>query len=334
MRRRSVLLAVPAGLVTLAGCGDEKSDTAKTKSSSSPSPSASASSAPPPKIVDGPLPAITAGTKFDEKPTVAKGSGDPSKDLAVKTVIAGSGKTVAENDYIQANYLGQVWDTAKVFDNSYDRKTPLVIQLAEGSIIDGWRYALAGKKAGSRVLMSVPPTWGYGKQGNTQAGIKGTDTLVFVVDVQNTFNAKSSAQGKDVAQDDAKLPKVGTNTDGKAPSIDVPKTAAPTKLVANYVIEGDGDEVKADSSVLVQYKGVLWDSGKEFDSTYSRSALTSFSLQQVVKGWSQGLTGKKVGSRVLVVVPPKLGYGDNPPSGSGIKKDSTLVFSVDILAKM
>ncbi|MGW7042748.1 FKBP-type peptidyl-prolyl cis-trans isomerase [Streptomyces avermitilis] len=334
MRRRSVLLAVPAGLVTLAGCGDEKSDTAKTKPSTSPSPSASASSAPPPKIVDGPLPAITAGTKFDEKPTVAKGSGAPSKDVAVKTVIAGSGKTVAENDYIQANYLGQVWDTAKVFDNSYDRKTPLVIQLAEGSIIDGWRYALAGKKAGSRVLMSVPPTWGYGKQGNTQAGIKGTDTLVFVVDVQNTFNAKSSAQGKDVAQDDAKLPKVGTNTDGKAPSIDVPKTAAPTKLVANYVIEGDGDVVKADSSVLVQYKGVLWDTGKEFDSTYSRSALTSFSLQQVVKGWSQGLTGKKVGSRVLIVVPPKLGYGDNPPSGSGIKKDSTLVFTVDILAKM
>ncbi|MFJ8505422.1 FKBP-type peptidyl-prolyl cis-trans isomerase [Streptomyces avermitilis] len=334
MRRRSVLLAVPAGLVTLAGCGDEKSDTAKTKPSTSPSPSASTSSAPPPKIVDGPLPAITAGTKFDEKPTVAKGSGAPSKDLAVKTVIAGSGKTVAENDYIQANYLGQVWDTAKVFDNSYDRKTPLIIQLSQGSIIDGWRYALAGKKAGSRVLMSVPPTWGYGKQGNTQAGIKGTDTLVFVVDIQNTFNAKSSAQGKDVAQDDAKLPKVSTNTDGKAPSIDVPKTAAPTKLVANYVIEGDGEEVKADSSVLVQYKGVLWDTGKEFDSTYSRSALTSFSLQQVVKGWSQGLTGKKVGSRVLIVVPPKLGYGDNPPSGSGIKKDSTLVFSVDILAKM
>ncbi|BAC74397.1 MULTISPECIES: FKBP-type peptidyl-prolyl cis-trans isomerase [Streptomyces] len=334
MRRRSVLLAVPAGLVTLAGCGDEKSDTAKTKPSTSPSPSASASSAPPPKIVDGPLPAITAGTKFDEKPTVAKGSGDPSKDVAVKTVIAGSGKTVAENDYIQANYLGQVWDTAKVFDNSYDRKTPLVIQLAQGSIIDGWRYALAGKKAGSRVLMSVPPTWGYGKQGNSQAGIKGTDTLVFVVDIQNTFNAKSSAQGKDVAQGDAKLPKVGTNTDGKAPSIDVPKTAAPTKLVANYVIEGDGDVVKADSSVLVQYKGVLWDTGKEFDSTYSRSALTSFSLQQVVKGWSQGLTGKKVGSRVLIVVPPKLGYGDSPPSGSGIEKDSTLVFSVDILAKM
>ncbi|MER7692738.1 FKBP-type peptidyl-prolyl cis-trans isomerase [Streptomyces sp. NPDC097610] len=335
MRRRSLMIAVPAGLVTLAGCGDDKSDKAKSSTSSpSPSAAASASAAPPPKIVDGPLPAITAGAKFGEKPTVAKGSGSPSKDLAVRTVIAGGGKTVAENDYIQANYLGQIWDTAKVFDNSYDRKTPLIIQLAQGGIIDGWRYALVGKKVGSRVQMSVPPTWGYGSQGNTQAGIKGTDTLVFVVDIENTFNAKSSAQGKAVAQSDAALPKVGTNTDGKAPSIDVPKATAPTKLVANYVLEGDGDEVKADSSVLVQYKGVLWDTGKEFDSTYNSGRLASFSLQQVVKGWAQGLTGKKVGSRVLITIPPALGYGNNPPSGSGIKKDSTLVFSVDILAKM
>ncbi|MFD3930656.1 FKBP-type peptidyl-prolyl cis-trans isomerase [Streptomyces sp. NPDC058614] len=336
MRRRSLLLAVPAGLVTLAGCGDDDSDTAKSSSSPSDaaSDSASASAAPPPKIVDGPLPGITAGTKFGEKPTVAKGSGDPSKDLAVKTVIAGSGKTVAENDYVQAHYLGQVWATAKVFDNSYDRKTPLLIQLAQGSIIDGWRYGLVGKKVGSRVEMAVPPTWGYGTEGNTQAGIKGTDTLVFVVDIQNTFNSKSSAAGKTVAQDNIDLPKVGTNTDGKAPSIDVPKSDAPTKLVANYILEGDGAELAADSTVLVQYKGVLWADGKEFDSTYSRDALTSFSLTQVVKGWAQGLTGKKVGSRVLIVVPPSLGYGDSPPEGSGISKDSTLVFTVDILAKM
>ncbi|WP_030190788.1 FKBP-type peptidyl-prolyl cis-trans isomerase [Streptomyces violaceorubidus] len=335
MRRRSLLIAVPAGLVTLAACGDGDDSGSSSNASDSPSPDASATSAaPPPKIVDGPLPAITAGTKFDEKPTVAKGSGEPSKDLAVKTVIAGGGKAVAENDFISANYLGQVWQSAKVFDNSYDRKTPLVIQLAQGSIIDGWRYALTGKKTGSRVQFSVPPTWGYGKQGNEQAGIKGDDTLVFVVDVQDTFNAKSSADGKKVAQDDAALPKVGTNTDGKAPSIEVPKTDPPKKLAAQYVLEGDGAEVGAQDSVLVQYEGVLWDGGKEFDSTYARKQLTSFSLQQVVKGWAQGLTGRKVGSRVLIVIPPDLGYGDSPPEGSGIEKDSTLVFSVDILAKM
>ncbi|MFJ8947604.1 FKBP-type peptidyl-prolyl cis-trans isomerase [Streptomyces sp. NPDC102395] len=335
MRRRSLILAaVPAGLVSLAGCGDDKSDSSSTADGSA-SPSASApSAAPSPKIVDGPLPAITAGTKFGEKPTVAKGSGEPSDQLAVRTVIAGGGRAVAENDWVQANYLGQIWSTAKVFDNSYDRKTPLLIQLAQGSIIDGWRYALPGKKTGSRVEFSVPPTWGYGTEGNAQAGIKGTDTLVFVVDLEATFNAKSSAEGKVVPQTDAALPVVGTNTDGKAPSVKIPKADPPKGLVSNYVIEGDGEVVKAENTLLVQYQGVLWETGKTFDSTYGRGELTSFPLQNVVKGWSQGLTGKKVGSRVVIVIPPSLGYGDNPPAGSGIKKDSTMVFTVDILAKM
>ncbi|MET8168360.1 FKBP-type peptidyl-prolyl cis-trans isomerase [Streptomyces sp. NPDC005329] len=330
MRRRSLILAaVPAGLATLAACGDDKSDSSKASDSAS----SSAGATPPPKIVDGPLPAITAGVKFDEKPTVAKGTGEPSDQLAVKTVIAGSGKTVAENDYIQANCLGQIWDSAKVLLNTYDTKKPLFTQLAQGGTIDGWRYALTGKKTGSRVLFSVPPTWAFGKDGDADTGIKGTDTLVFVFDIQDTFNAKSSAKGKDVPQDDAAVPKVGTNTDGKAPSIEIPKSAPPTKLVSNYVIEGDGPKLAADDTVLVQYKGVVWDTGKEFDSSYSRSSLTSFSLQEVVKGWAQGLTGKKVGSRVVIVVPPSLGYGDSPPSGSGIEKDSTMVFSVDIIAK-
>ena len=106
------------------------------------------------------------------------------------------------------------------------------------------------------------------------------------------------------------------------------------KLVSNYILEGDGDEVAAENTVLVQYKGVQWDTGKEFDSSYAAKQLVSFPLAQVVKGWSQGLTGKKVGSRVLIVIPPELGYGDQPPQGSGIAKNATLVFSVDILAKM
>ncbi|MFE0514810.1 FKBP-type peptidyl-prolyl cis-trans isomerase [Streptomyces sp. NPDC058964] len=334
MRRRSLLLAaVPAGLVTIAGCGDDKSDSSK----ASASPSASASSAPPPKIVDGPLPAITAGTKFDEKPTVAKGPGEPSPNLAVKTVIAGNGRTIAENDFVQANYLGQIWATGKVFDNSYDRNRPIVIQLAQGSVIDGWRYGLAGKKVGSRVEMAVPPKWGYGESGNSQAGIKGTDTLVFVIDVLDSFNSKSSSHGTPVPQNDAALPKVGTNTDGKAPSIDVPKTAAPQRLVSTYVLEGNGAELKADQTILCQFKGVVWDGGKTFQQTYDSGRLSQFSLEQmkqVVRGLSDGLTGKKVGSRVMVVVPPGLAYGDNPPSGGVVKKGSTLVFSVDILAAM
>ncbi len=326
------MAAVPAGLVTLAGCGD--GDSKSSKASASPSPSAS--SPPPPKIVEGPLPAITAGTKFGEKPTVAKGSGDPSKDLAVKTVIAGNGRTVAENDFIKANYVGQIWSSGKVFDSSYDR-SPLVLQLAQGSIIDGWRYALTGKKIGSRVEIAVPPTWGYGPSGNEQAGIKGTDTLVFVIDLLDSFNTKSSAKGKEVPQTDAALPKVATNTDGSLPKVTLPKSDPPKKLVSNYVLEGDGDEVTKKQAILCQFQGLEWQGGRTFQKTYGSGRLSQFSveqMEQVVKGLAQGVTGKKVGSRVLIVVPPDLGYGDNPPSGSGIKKGATLVFTVDILAAM
>ncbi|MEU0004849.1 FKBP-type peptidyl-prolyl cis-trans isomerase [Streptomyces sp. NPDC006314] len=332
MRRRSLLLAaLPAGLVTLAGCGDDKSGSSKVSASPSPS------SAPPPKIVDGPLPAITAGPKFGEKPTIAKGTGEPSKNLAVKTLIAGSGRTVAQNEFILANYLGQIWDTGKVFDNSYDRGRPLLMQLAQGTIIDGWRYALTGKKTGSRIEIAVPPTYGYGTSGQPQAGIKGTDTLVFVIDLVESFNSQSSAKGKPAAQSDAVLPKVATNTDGKVPKVTVPKTDPPKKLVSAYVLEGDGAEVKAEQTVLCQFQGLVWDSGKTFQQTYGSGRLSQFSIeqmQQTVKGLAQGLTGKKVGSRILVVVPPELGYGDTPPTGGVIKKGSTLVFTVDILAAM
>ncbi|MFD8230239.1 FKBP-type peptidyl-prolyl cis-trans isomerase, partial [Streptomyces massasporeus] len=145
MLRRSFLLAAVSapGLGSLAGCRHTgPSPTATRASASAPAP---ITVAPAPKIVDGPLPAITAGTRFGERPTIAKVPGKPSKNLAVRTVIAGNGPIAAANDFLQVNFLGQTWDTAKVFDNTYDRKAPALIHLAKTSVMDGWLYALTGK---------------------------------------------------------------------------------------------------------------------------------------------------------------------------------------------
>ncbi|WP_435136148.1 FKBP-type peptidyl-prolyl cis-trans isomerase [Actinacidiphila sp. bgisy144] len=336
MRRRSVLLSVPALLLTAAGCGsDSKSGSAKPSSSPSATTSAaspSASATPTAKIVSGPVPGITAGTGFNQKPTVAKGTGTPSSDLAVKTVIKGDGAKIASGDYVQVNYLGQIWNTGKVFDTSFG-KSPYTNVIGEGKLIPGWDQGLVGQSVHSRVEMAIPPSLGYGSSGNSQAGIKGTDTLVFVIDVLDRFDAKSSAKGKAVAQNDAALPKVGTNTDGKMPSLTIPKSAkAPTKLVSAYILEGDGPVIKSTDAVLAQYQGKVWTTGKEFDSSYSRSQLAAFELSQLIKGWQEGLVGKKAGSRILLVTPGSLAYGANPPSGSGIPKNATLVFTLDVLA--
>ncbi|MFT2017145.1 FKBP-type peptidyl-prolyl cis-trans isomerase [Streptomyces sp. 796.1] len=330
MRRRSVLLAVPAGLLTLAGCGDDENNKDKKVKADKADTSKSPEAQPSGKIVTGPLPEITKGTEFGQKPTVAKGPGKPSPDLAVKTLIPGRGETVVKGDFLQVNYLGQIWKDGKVFDNSYDRGKPAIFPIGIGKVIPGWDQALVGKKVNSRVQLAAPPALGYGSEGNADAGIKGDDTLVFVVDIIGTFNTKSSANGKEVKQEDEALPVVSTNTDGKAPTIELPKGKAPTKLVSNYVLEGDGDELKESDAVMVQYKGVLWDGGKEFDSSYASKQLAQFSLQQVVPGWTKGLAGKKTGSRVLIVVPPDMGYGKQ--AKGGIPANSTLVFTVDILA--
>jgi peptidylprolyl isomerase len=80
-------------------------------------------------------------------------------------------------------YTGVIWRTKKVFDSSWTRKQPYTTPIGVGQVIKGWDTGLVGQTVGSRVLLVVPPADGYGSAGSSAAGIKGTDTLVFVVDI-------------------------------------------------------------------------------------------------------------------------------------------------------
>jgi peptidylprolyl isomerase len=110
----------------------------------------------------------------------------PPKDLEILTLKEGDGK-VAEslNSKIYCNYHGQIWN-GKVFDSSFERKEP--IGFALNQVIKGWGDALVGRNEGSRILIAVPPTLGYGSQGVPQAGIKADSVLVFVVDILYVAN--------------------------------------------------------------------------------------------------------------------------------------------------
>lgn len=106
----------------------------------------------------------------------------PSDKLQVIPVVEGEGDPVASGDAVTFDYLGQIYGTKTVFDESFS-SSPKTFQVGVGSLIKGWDEGLIGVKAGSRVMIIAPPEYGYGKAGNPQAKIKGTDTLVFVVDV-------------------------------------------------------------------------------------------------------------------------------------------------------
>ncbi len=137
----------------------------------------------------------------------------------------------------------------------------------------------------------------------------------------------SSSSGEETSQE-AEAPKKKTK-----PTVEKPSGAPPKELVTKDLEEGSGPAAKAGDVVTVQYVGVNYKTGKEFDSSWSRSEPFSFTLGagEVIPGWDQGVEGMKVGGRRELVIPPELGYGTAgaPPA---IPPNETLVFVVDLEA--
>lgn len=118
----------------------------------------------------------------------------------------------------------------------------------------------------------------------------------------------------------------------KEPKVTPPSGPAPTTLVTKEIIKGTGAEAKSGDSVTVNYVGVLYKGGKEFDASWKRNEPFTFTLGkgQVIKGWDQGVEGMKVGGRRELIIPAELAYGKagSPPT---IPPNSPLVFVVDLL---
>jgi peptidylprolyl isomerase len=271
---------------------------------------------------------------FGTTPKIKLPGGSAPKQLQTIVEHKGSGAVVVKGQTIVANYVGELWKNGKVFDSSFSRHQPVAFQIGTGQVIPGWDKALVGKTTGSRILLVIPPADGYGSAGQSQAGITGTDTLVFVVDLIQTFGANASASGTPAPALASNLPKVSTGQ-GR-PTITIPKVSPPTKLVAVPVLVGSGPAVKKGDQVVVQYVGMIWRNSSVFDASWTRGQPAAFAIGvgQVIPGWDAGLVGKKVGSRVLLVLPPAQGYGSAGQAQAGIKGTDTLVFAVDILAAL
>jgi peptidylprolyl isomerase len=110
------------------------------------------------------------------------------------------------------------------------------------------------------------------------------------------------------------------------------------KLKVKDLVVGTGQAANPTSSVTVQYVGVRYADGKQFDSSWDRGGKTNFRLSKVVRGFTQGIGGNdtippmKVGGRRLIIVPSELGYGENGTADGSIPSNATIVFVVDLIA--
>jgi FKBP-type peptidyl-prolyl cis-trans isomerase len=142
--------------------------------------------------------------------------------------------------------------------------------------------------------------------------------------------------------DDKKATPAATVTEGDGtsvaqprskPKVTVPKGPAPKKLVIKDLIKGTGATAKAGDPLTMNYVGVLYSTGKQFDASYDRGQPFPFQLGagQVITGWDKGIVGMRVGGRRELIIPPGEGYGSegSPPT---IPPNATLVFVVDLLS--
>jgi FKBP-type peptidyl-prolyl cis-trans isomerase len=322
MRRLLAIIVIPVlACLVIAGCGSSKPSSSSSSSASSSSASNSNANA-----------SVTVSGAFGTAPTVKIPKLKADNKLTTKTVIQGTGATFTKSDAMAANFVLYFWDgtTNSLKANTFT-SNPTVIG---GTMLPGLETALIGQKIGSRVLAVIPPADGYGTSGNSQLGITGSTTLVFVIDMLKSYSDTASASGTTESNGGGTLPTV-TAHPGSAPTITVPANKPPTTLVTKTLIKGTGPKLVKGQYVIAQYTGYIWRTKKVFDSSWSSGSPFGFvigaSPEQVISGWDTGLAGQTVGSRVMLVIPPKDGYGSSGASSAGITGTDTLVFVVDII---
>jgi len=312
-----VLSTVAAATLLLAGCAGNAEPDSTADPTSAPDSSCLAD------LASGAgSDAITVeGSGADAKVTVPSGT-DFTK--AERTVISeGDGDEVHPGDLVSLRYQLVDATTNEVLSTS-ERGPDGVLgallavqqpqQMVDPTQSTVFTVAAECLPVGSSVVLTLPAT----QQG-------GNPSVLYVETIDELPTVASGADQEPTEG----FPTVELDDSG-APTITIPEGDAPTETEVAVLKKGDGAVVAEGDLVTVQYRGVKWSDGSEFDSSWSRDAEPAqFPTTGVVTGFKMALEGQTVGSQVVVAMPPKDGYGAS--EGNALQNE-TLVFVVDILA--
>ncbi|KAB8195231.1 FKBP-type peptidyl-prolyl cis-trans isomerase [Nonomuraea phyllanthi] len=306
MRRALAVLAAVPLILFAAACGSD--DGASTSASSTPGASA-----------------FKVGGNVGAKPSLVFPAGSPATTSSYAVIQPGAGNGVKAGDRVIVNLTVYNWDGKDnaVQGSSYDTKRPETIAVDE-QIPQVLQEGFTKVKNGGRLLAVLA-------NDAAAPATPADSTKVFVFDVVGTQPPPLKAATGKETKESLKGVKVVNPGGEKAPTLTTKTDEKPSdKLVVKTLIEGTGPKVQPSQTLTVHYTGKIWGSDKQFDSSWERGEPAEFPLAQVIQGWQQGLAGVPVGSRVVMSIPPDLGYGDQEQQG--IPAKSTLVFVVDVLA--
>jgi peptidylprolyl isomerase len=297
-------------VATLTACGSDSSDSSGDSSSSASS---------------GSLDGVKVEGDVGKEPEVTWDGKMDVGDIETTVLTKGDGEEIAEGDQVQANlWIGNGFTQKKAF-STYDNGQPETVT-ASAELSPVFKDAIVGQTIGSRVAVTASAQDAFGEAGNPQLEIGNKDSVLIIVDLIEMYTPPKPT---DVPQ--SKMPGI-VEKNGEPVSLDfkgLPAPKADGDLLRSIVKEGDGKTVTSDMTLTVNYLGQVYDGKKPFDESYSKEP-ASFALTGVVKGWTYGLTGVKEGSRVLLQIPPELGYGAQEQAG--IPANSTLYFVIDVIS--
>ncbi len=264
---------------------------------------------------------VSASGKLGSKPDISFKTPFKVENQTHQVIQEGNGEVIRDGDRVCTRSLALDAKTGKVINSTWGQSSPECSIVISKKSIPAYYDTFKGLKVNSTVAVGIDES-GSGSSKATESYIM---ALTFVSRSKNL----TRAQGQKVTDLPSDLPKISLDDKGK-PSLDLNGYQPKGGLVVQPLIKGKGAKVGQHQSVSANYTGWLASDGKQFDSSWDRGQASDFSLDQVVKGWQQGLAGQTVGSQVLLVVPPDLGYGSQQQQK--IPANSTLIFVVDILA--
>ena len=309
-RRLALALVAPLLLTALAACGDDTGGDDGISGAGLESLTVEGDIGTSPKVT------------FDGQVSVSK--------VETETLITGDGDEVEDGDQVLTHlWIGNGFTEREALDTYKDKKPELIT--VDDQVSEVFQTAMEGQTVGSRVLVAAPAEEAFGEAGNPGLGIANKDTVIMVLDLVS--GVLEEPEGADKMAPDW-TPEI-VEKDDVASRLDFDGTPEPAKrLRIAPLVQGDGAKVAKGQTIVVNYLGQVYDGKEPFDSSFSRGEPASFQIGTgaVIKGWDQALVGRAVGSRVLLSIPPDLGYGEGGNKEAGIEGTDTLYFVIDILA--
>lgn len=306
LRPLAALSAVAAATLILAGCAGSDPEV-EPDATGAASDSLCEAAAPSGEASDG----VTVEGEFGAASTASFELGQSVDEVQRTVITEGEGDELAAGEWV--SYALSAFDADsgdRLGDAGYVDGELLPAQLTSTSSLS---QIIGCAPVGSRLSVVLP-------------GSAEVPAQFYVVDVLDTVPTAAWGEAKEPVEG---APVVSLDGEG-APTVEIPDAEAPADVQISVLKEGDGIEVGAGDTTLLQYHGVDWATGESFDSSWANGAPISIQGNTYVEGFVEALDGQKVGSQVLVTMPPSKAYGEE---GSDHElAGQTLVFVIDILA--